>query len=87
MERTAWTDERLDDLARRVDAGFDRMDGDIRQLRGKVRGVGDELRGEMRDLRADLRGQIDAVRITMTRVGGGMMVGLVGVIAAVLAGG
>jgi hypothetical protein len=28
-----WTDERLDDLARRMDAGFDRIDRDIRDLR------------------------------------------------------
>jgi hypothetical protein len=35
-----WTDERLDDLSRRMDAGFDRVDNDIR-----------ELRTDMRDLR------------------------------------
>lgn len=28
-----WTDERLDDLARRMDAGFERVDRDIRELR------------------------------------------------------
>jgi len=28
-----WTDERLDDLSHRVDAGFDRVDKDIRELR------------------------------------------------------
>ncbi|HEX5375705.1 MAG TPA: hypothetical protein VFW48_06070 [Solirubrobacterales bacterium] len=33
MERTMWTDERLDDLAHKVDAGFDRVDRDIRELR------------------------------------------------------
>jgi hypothetical protein len=33
MERTMWTDERLDDLARRMDAGFERVDRDIRELR------------------------------------------------------
>jgi hypothetical protein len=33
MERTMWTDERLDDLSRRMDAGFDRVDRDIRDLR------------------------------------------------------
>jgi hypothetical protein len=33
MERTMWTDERLDDLAGKVDAGFDRLDRDIRDLR------------------------------------------------------
>jgi hypothetical protein len=33
MERTVWTDERLDDLARKMDAGFERVDRDIRDLR------------------------------------------------------
>jgi iron uptake system EfeUOB component EfeO/EfeM len=36
MERTMWTDERLDDLSRRMDAGFERVDKDIRELRGDV---------------------------------------------------
>jgi hypothetical protein len=64
MERPAWTDERLDDLTRRVDAGFNRIDTDIRELRG----------------------EITMLRTTLIRVGGGVMAGLVGVIAAVLAG-
>ncbi len=76
MERTAWTDERLDDLARRMDAGFERVDVDIRELRAEVRSQG-----------AGLRSEVDALRVTMIRVGGGIKAGLVGVIAAVLAGG
>jgi hypothetical protein len=55
MERATWTDERLDDLARRMDSGFDRLDRDIRDLRS-----------------------------TMIRFGGGIIVGLVGVIAAII---
>jgi hypothetical protein len=69
MERAAWTDERLDDLARRMDAGFARIDADIRELR------------------AELRSELGALRLTLLRVGGGVMIGLVGVIAAVLAAG
>jgi hypothetical protein len=34
--RDAWTDERLDDLAARVDRGFDRVDRDIREVRGEM---------------------------------------------------
>ena len=76
MERAAWTDERLDDLSKRLDAGFARVDADMRDVRADIRGLRDELGGE-----------IDALRITLLRVGGGMMVGLLGVIAAVLANG
>jgi len=78
MERAAWTDQRLDDLADRMDAGFERVDADIRELRTEVREMGAELR-------AELRGEIGSLRATLIRVGGGVIVGLIGVIAAVLA--
>jgi hypothetical protein len=80
MERTTWTDERLDDLARRMDAGFERVDAAMRDLRREVREQGAQLRTE-------LGGEIAALRVTLIRVGGAMMAGLVGVIAAVAAGG
>lgn len=65
MYRMAWTDERLDDLAQRMDAGFERVDRDIRELRMEIGGL----------------------RTTLMRVGGGIMVGLVGVIAALAVNG
>jgi hypothetical protein len=34
--REAWTDERLDDLNAKVDRGFERVDTDIRELRGEM---------------------------------------------------
>ena len=34
--REAWTDERLDDLANRVERGFERVDADVRELRGEM---------------------------------------------------
>jgi len=37
VERTAWTDERLDDLANRMDAGFALVDAEIRELRAELR--------------------------------------------------
>jgi hypothetical protein len=33
--REAWTDERLDDLNTRVDRGFDRVDAELRALKGR----------------------------------------------------
>jgi hypothetical protein len=33
MERSRWTDERLDDLVGEVRRGFDRVDQDIREVR------------------------------------------------------
>jgi argininosuccinate lyase len=76
MERAAWTDERLDDLADAMRNGFSRVDQDIR-----------DLRVEVRDGFADLRTEINDLRLVMLRVGGAMIIGLVGVIAAILARG
>jgi len=75
VERTAWTDERIDDLADRMDAGFARMDRNF-----------ERVDRDIRDLRSELRFEVGALRLTLIRVGGGIMAGLVGVIAAVLLG-
>jgi hypothetical protein len=36
MPREKWTDERLDDLNKKVDDGFARLDGDIKDLRREM---------------------------------------------------
>jgi hypothetical protein len=80
VERAAWTDERLDDLAEAMRSGFERVDRDIR-----------DLRMEMVAMRTDLTGRIEALRQTMLRIGagllGGMAFGFLSVIAAILARG
>ena len=65
MERTTWTDERLDDLAARMDAGFARVDARFDRMEARF----------------------DALNATLLRVGGAMIVTLLGVIAAILARG
>jgi hypothetical protein len=80
VERAAWTDERLDDLADAMRSGFERVDRDIR-----------DLRMEMIAMRTSLTGQIEALRQAMLRIGAGllgwMIVGYLSVIAAILARG
>jgi len=36
MERTTWTDERIDDHVSHLDARFDRVEGDLKELRQMV---------------------------------------------------
>ena len=106
MERMAWTDERLDDLSRRMDNGFERVDADIRELRGEVRdgfqtmnrkidegllavnGRIDEglqaINGKMDAGFQATNGKVEAGYRLFFQVGGGVIVGLVGVIAAVM---
>jgi hypothetical protein len=87
MERAAWTDERLDDLAEAMRTGFTRADQDIRDVREEIRGTRGELREEIRATRAGLTAQIDALRQTTIRIGGGMLLGFISVLAAILARG
>jgi ribosome recycling factor len=52
MARETWTDERLDDLAKRMDKGFDEGKVEIRHLRAHTDKGFDEVKGEMRELRS-----------------------------------
>ncbi|HEX6229540.1 MAG TPA: hypothetical protein VFZ41_08800 [Solirubrobacterales bacterium] len=56
-------------------------------MRGEIGGVCTELSAEIGSLCTELRGEIEALRLTMLRTGGGIMIGLVGVIAAVFLNG
>jgi hypothetical protein len=58
--REKWTDERLDDLNKKVDQGFEetktemregfaRVDGEIKSLRREMKLEGMDLRGEMKE--------------------------------------
>jgi hypothetical protein len=41
--RDRWTDERLDDLNRRVDLGFGEIREELRDVRKEIQGVRDEI--------------------------------------------
>jgi hypothetical protein len=81
MQRAAWTDKRLDDLSERVDAGFERVDRDIRDLRTDMnRGFAEarqDLRAEVVAVRADLGSDISELRTLMWRLNGGIFVAVV----------
>lgn len=36
MRKTEWTDEHLDDMSRRMDAGFERVDTELRAIHGRI---------------------------------------------------
>jgi tetrahydromethanopterin S-methyltransferase subunit G len=82
-----WSSERLDDLNRRVENGFNRLDADLRDIRGEVGG----LRGEMNsrfehvDARFEhMDARFDALQRTMLQLGGGAIAALIGLIATQL---
>jgi hypothetical protein len=47
MAREAWTDERLDDLAKRMDKGFDEVKGEVRDLRSETNARFDSMQRTM----------------------------------------
>lgn len=61
-----------------MEAGFARLDATV--------DIGFErVDRDIRELRSELRFEVGNLRLALIRVGGGIMVGLVGVIAAILA--
>ena len=75
MERTraTWTDERLDDLSRRTEAGFARLDEDLRGM---------QVRNDQRFDALDRR--IDALQRLMIQFGGAMLVTTLATLVSVL---
>lgn len=64
--RQNWTDERLDQ-------GFERVDAELRAIRG-----------EMASFRVETNARLDQLQRTLLQIGGGMLVGLMGIIATQL---
>ena len=76
MERSTWTDDRLDDR-------FDHVDRELSLLRSDMREGFSGVRGEINGV----RGEINDLRLVIIRGNWTVMAGLIGVIAAILARG
>jgi hypothetical protein len=77
MAREAWTDERLDDLNKRADDGFNGMREEFRAVRG-------EMRGEFRAVRQEMQALHRTAMVVMIGGFGTMLVGFGGTIATIL---
>ena len=79
--RESWTDERLDDLARRMDTGFAELSARI-DRQGAALGARIDRQGERIDGLGD---RIDALQRTLLQIGGGLiasiLVGAAGIAA------
>ena len=67
MTRQTWTDERLDDLNKKVDDGFARVDGDIR-----------EMRGDIKVLRSEMNERFDMLNRTLILAAGAIIAAQIG---------
>jgi hypothetical protein len=74
--RVSWTDDRLDDLAHRMDEGFRRVDADNR-----------ELRAEMGAFRAEMNDGFESLQRTMIQFGGCLIASFAALVVAFLLGG
>ncbi len=93
--RATWTDQRLDDLARRTESGLARIDEDLRtQLQRTDRqaqelGARIDAQGQELGMRIDAQGQelgmrIDALQRTMLQIGAVTGGGIIATLASVL---
>jgi hypothetical protein len=71
--RENWPDTRLDDMSRRMDAGFDRVDAELQAVDARMDAgfarVGDRF---------------DAFQRTMLQIGGGVIAALLGLLGALV---
>ena len=70
MERTVWTDERIDDA--------------FTQLREEIRDMRAEMRAGFADIRTELRGEVGGLRRELAQLRIFMLAGLVTILAAVI---
>jgi hypothetical protein len=68
--RATWTDERLDDLSRRVESGFNRMDEDLRALRLELGARIDSLQRTMLQVGGATIATILAAALSLIATGG-----------------
>ena len=65
MPREKWTDERLDDLNKKVDEGFGRLDGDIKDLRRDMNTRFDKVDARFDSLNRNLLASAVAVIVAL----------------------
>jgi hypothetical protein len=80
VERTAWTDERLDDLVHTLNRNFDLLREEIHGLRSDVREEIHGLRDDMRSLREDL----SASQRQFAQIGWGLVAALIAALVALI---
>lgn len=88
-QRFRQVDERFDRLEAEMRSGFERVDRDIKGFGAETQGANQELRSEIKDGNRELRKDFDALRkenhalqMTMIRVGGAIIVALMGLVIA-----
>lgn len=92
MARERWTDERVDDLAVRMDKGFEEVKGEVRDVKGEVRHLRSEMgKGfervdtDIRELRSDMSSMQRTMIIGFVTLFASIVASVIGGVFAVLA--
>ncbi|MBS1880902.1 MAG: hypothetical protein JST31_15430 [Actinobacteria bacterium] len=73
MKRETWTDERMDDFARRVYQHFEQVDGRFQRVELDIRDLRTEMRAEFANVRREMKDGFDEVRGLTLRMGSGIV--------------
>ncbi len=84
--REAWTDERLDDLANRVDRGFDRVDAKFVEVETRMERGFDRVDAELRTLRGEINERCEGIDRRFDAMQRTMIVGFASIVASVFGG-
>jgi hypothetical protein len=88
MERTKWTDERIDERMAAIDQRFDRESEAIRDLGREIRDLRDEMRSGFSELRAEIAGcraDLWAFQKQVLPIVAGLAIALIGLLGAFVA--
>jgi hypothetical protein len=70
--REAWTDERLDDLANRVDKGFEGVDARFERVEGDIRSLRSEMNNRFDSVQRSMMQAVVAISVGMLAGFGGL---------------
>lgn len=84
MAREVWTDERLDDLNQKVDAGFKETREEFRALRGEMQTEFKGIRSEIAEVRSDMNALARVILQLAFGLVGTMLVGFLGIVTTLI---
>jgi hypothetical protein len=85
MEQPSWSEGRLDDLNRKVDAGIGRLDDERKEFRGEMRAGFDRVDDEFKSVRSEMKEGFDKVNERFDRLQWNLLAGAIAIIAALIA--
>ena len=84
MPRERWTDERLDDLSKKVDVGFADTKAVIGETKAEMREGFARVDGEIKEVRRDMNARFDKVDERFEALNRNLIGGLFVVVAAMI---